>query len=304
MLYSGVPLSMLLVMCASSLAQQPADVIEAGSQATAAVEVLSASGEMIASGSAFCIQSSGAFITNAHVVQTVGVGGVVSLVLRPGQAGQQHVRAKVENIGEDIDLALLKTNSVTGLQALILAKQETLPLTDEVTTFGFPLGTRLAVGRYPNVAVTKGRVSALRTVGDRLVWVEFDARVLPGNSGGPLLDKEGMVVGVVTANLGKYYKDLRIMVPTGINLAIPLRDLVNFLATPRISFDPPALNYSERARPVELTAQLFPTDTARILHGFHAKVTIAAGPNDQRDYQSDVPADGICKIKVVPIDSA
>jgi Trypsin-like peptidase domain len=86
----------------------------------------------------------------------------------------------------------------------------------EVVAFGFPFGTGLAQGRqrHPAVSVNVGRISSLRRKGDALDAIQLDAAVNVGNSGGPLLDKDGKVIGVIAATVGR---------GTGVNFALGVK---------------------------------------------------------------------------------
>lgn len=93
---------LLLTAAWTARADAPAEVVLRGKRATALVELKN--GE----GSAFCIDRSGLFVTNAHVVASVGVGGTVNLVLNPAENDQQVLQAHVLALDKDLDLAVLK----------------------------------------------------------------------------------------------------------------------------------------------------------------------------------------------------
>jgi S1-C subfamily serine protease len=96
-----------LTISAPVRAQHKPDVIERGKKATALVEVKTAEGA--ASGSAFCIDNSGLFITNSHVVRGAGENkDDVRLVVDIGLKTQRRIRAKVLRADDGLDLALLK----------------------------------------------------------------------------------------------------------------------------------------------------------------------------------------------------
>ena len=92
------------------------------------------------------------------------------------------------------DLAVVKIED-TDLPSLELGDVSQVSLASEVTVLGYPLGEE-------ELTVTTGIVSALRTdTGSNILWVQTDAAVNPGNSGGPLLNLRGEVVGVVSTKL-------------------------------------------------------------------------------------------------------
>ena len=75
---------------------------------------------------------------------------------------------------------------------------ETMPL----AAFGYPFGRMLAAdNRYPTVSVNTGTITALRRKGGKLSAIQLDASVNPGNSGGPVVDKKGNLIGIVVSGM-------------------------------------------------------------------------------------------------------
>src|SRR5690349_1581278 len=100
------PLILLLVLLALALPCRPqsrAELVRLGKTATAYVEL----GGGQASGSAFCVGAPGLFVTNAHVVNAIGVNAAVSLVVRAGEKEARKVTAHILRLDRDADLALL-----------------------------------------------------------------------------------------------------------------------------------------------------------------------------------------------------
>ena len=114
-----------------------------------------------------------------------------------------------------LDLAYIEIESATNFSSLALGDSDAIRVGAGVIAIGFPLGSEL--GQAPSV--TRGIISAKR---DDLGFLQTDASLNPGNSGGPLLDEYGCVVGVNTAGVGET-NDGRVV--TGINFAIPVNDL-------------------------------------------------------------------------------
>ena len=221
-------LSFLLLLCGLMAleAEGRADItratVQRGKQATALVEVADGSG------TAFCIDTAGYFITNFHVIS----GNTrVKLVLNAGEPNQKVIAAAVLRSDATLDLALLKADGNGPWPALPLAVSsgglyETLP----VTAFGFPFGKDLAenAAQYPAISVSTGRITALRREHDSLEDIQLDASLNPGNSGGPVLDDQGKVVGIVEAGIPG----------AALNFAIPVEHLLTFLARPAITLSP------------------------------------------------------------------
>jgi hypothetical protein len=132
------------------------------------------------------------------------------------------------------------------LPALTLGPADDLTELMELVAFGFPFGTALALakGEYPSVSVNSGSITSLRKRDGKLRIIQVDIALNPGNSGGPVLDRNGKVVGVVVAGL-----------PGGINFIIPVNLVAHFLALPDLRFTPPAGASSSPYAPVLFQAQ-------------------------------------------------
>jgi S1-C subfamily serine protease len=230
-----------------------ADLAKLGKAATVLVENKARK----AQGSAFCIHASGFFLTNQHVVASAEPGEALSIILDPGLKTQKIVAADVVRSDKDRDLALLRVKDVKDLPALTLGSIDGLSELQEVVAIGFPFGTALGEDQkeYPTVSVNVGSITSLRKKGGELNRIQLDAALNPGNSGGPVLDKNGKVVGVVVSGVRG----------SGVNFAIPVSHVIPFVAKPEIDFTPPVVSAANLHKPVEFQAkavQVVPSEKA------------------------------------------
>jgi S1-C subfamily serine protease len=140
-------------------------------------------------GSAFPVSRVGFLLTNNHVIE-----GCDAVQLQLGNS--RFARADVVVADETNDIALLRTEHHFASAAALRGGTPLRP-GDDVVAVGFPLAGLLA--DQPNVTV--GTVSALAGPGDDSRYVQITAPVQPGNSGGPLFDASGHLVGIVSAKL-------------------------------------------------------------------------------------------------------
>jgi serine protease Do len=153
------------------------------------------------SGSGVILDAAGYVMTNYHVVQGARRVQVVKAsrpqgtsIVRPRE---RTLDATVVGVDEETDLALLKVNGAT-FAALPLGDSDTLRPGQLVFAFGSPLGL--------DNTVTMGVVSAVGRQlesDDPMVYIQTDAPINPGSSGGPLVNAEGQVVGINTLILSQ-----------------------------------------------------------------------------------------------------
>ncbi len=155
-------------------------------------------------GSGVVLAQDGYVLTNAHVA---GRGGPIGVRL----SGEEAVKGELVGADERTDLAVIRAGA-GGLPTLPLAEDRRLRVGELVVAIGNPLG----FDRSVTVGVVSALYRSLPTGQGGLLdgLVQTDAAVNPGNSGGPLLDADGQVVGITTA-----------MIPqaAGIGFAIPAR---------------------------------------------------------------------------------
>jgi hypothetical protein len=220
------------------------ELAKLGKAATALVEMK----EPWAYGTAFCIHPSGLFLTNEHVVHEAGPGGAVGLILNPGLAKQKVLRAEVVRTNPEEDVALLRADDGKDLPALELGSDDSLVELMDVVAFGFPFGTALPHDPkdYPAISINTGHVTALRRREGRLNRIQIDAALNPGNSGGPVLDEHGKVVGIVVTGVRG----------SGINFAIPVDVARRFVFRPEIHLILPFVTKENRDKPAVFKARV------------------------------------------------
>ncbi len=154
------------------------------------------------SGSGVILDAAGYVMTNYHVVQGARRIQVVLAGRGEGQSVVQPrgktVEATVAGVDEETDLALLKVNPGSPLTPLALGDSDTLRAGQLVFAFGSPLGL--------DNTVTMGVVSAVGRQlepDDPMVYIQTDAPINPGSSGGPLVNAAGLLVGINTLILSQ-----------------------------------------------------------------------------------------------------
>jgi uncharacterized protein len=170
-----------------------------------------------ASGTGFFVTDDGYLITNFHVVN----GATTCMV----KTRQGKFPARVVKSDEKNDLALLKV--IGNFSALPVANSGAARLGDAVFTIGFP--NMDVQGIEPKL--TRGDINSLAGIKDDPRHFQISVPVQPGNSGGPLVDTAGNVVGVVTMRLGDW-RTLKLTgaLPQNVNYAVKsshVRDLVS-----------------------------------------------------------------------------
>jgi len=148
-------------------------------------------------GAGIIVSRSGLVLTNLHVVQ--GIEKISALLLNDETA-----EAEVVEQAADVDLALLQL-SRTVPDAAPLGSSGAVQVGDEVLAVGSP--------RKMFFSVSRGMVSYLKRKLESVEYIQTDLPINAGNSGGPLVDREGRVIGVVSFVLRE---------SQGISFALPI----------------------------------------------------------------------------------
>ena len=164
-------------------------------------------------GTGFVVRSNGLVVTNRHVVDDAS-----TVTARMQTSGGQTLELTGQVLGRGIlaDLAVIQLPAGRTYATLPLGNSDAVAQGDEVTAWGYPVDSFLGSGP----TLTRGIISSTNRIFDDTKYLQTDASIAPGNSGGPVVDRFGRVVGVNTAGLVQIQEDgTRIPVP-GIYLAI------------------------------------------------------------------------------------
>lgn len=142
-------------------------------------------------GSGFIITSDGLILTNAHLLSSVGEsqGMPIEVKLSSGEIK----RAVLNKSGTPpLDVAVLKIDG-SDYSPLVIAEKGECTEGEEVIAIGAPLGL--------DYTMTKGIISNCKREFQSVEYIQTDASINDGNSGGPLLNKKGQVIGISTIKI-------------------------------------------------------------------------------------------------------
>jgi S1-C subfamily serine protease len=152
-------------------------------------------------GTGFFAGKPGFVVTNAHVIgygpRQVRPAKRVEVVVASGEPGEKALPATVYGADVENDLALLQVEGSDLPAPLAFGKAADLIETQEVVIYGYPFGELLG----KNISINRSTVSSLRKEGGKLVLVQLAGGLNPGNSGGPVTNTRGEVIGVSVAKL-------------------------------------------------------------------------------------------------------
>jgi S1-C subfamily serine protease len=199
------------------------DVLRKVKRATLYLRVTLPDGN-VAQGSGFFGVYPGVILTNAHVIGMLQPEGrkpqQIEATQNSGRADEKKFQAEVLGVDRSSDLAVLKAVTPAVPPPLEVHSARDLLETQKVYVFGFPFGD--ALGKA--VTVSESSVSSLREENGLLQRVQVNGGMNPGNSGGPVVDSRGNVVGVSVAVIRN----------SQINFAVP-GDFVHLILGGRIA---------------------------------------------------------------------
>jgi predicted Zn finger-like uncharacterized protein len=207
--------------------QLPPEVLKKVKRGTAFLRVTQADGDVgMGSGFAAAVEGErGLVLTNAHVVGMLEPRATqpprsIEVVFNSGEADERKLAARVLGVDRSSDLAVLRINGDRLPEPLEVKSARNLVETQEVFVFGFPLGDLLG----KEITVNKSSVASLRKEHGVLNKVQVHGGMNPGNSGGPVVDGRGDVIGVAVSGIRT----------TQINFAVP-GDYVHVILNGRIA---------------------------------------------------------------------
>ncbi len=168
-------------------------------------------------GSGFIVHENGTIVTNAHVVQGE-IDVSVTVYEKVGTQFEKRTfdKVKILAVNPFIDLALLRIDASeledVTLQTVPLGRMEEVEVGSQVFVVGAPQGLERSV--------SEGIVSIKNRAADGKVYIQIDAAVNPGNSGGPLFNTKGEVIGV---------NSWKRLFSEGLNFAIPVDYVKHFI---------------------------------------------------------------------------
>ncbi len=196
--------ALLVVMLAPAPARAATTSVE---RATASVVAITSYSGRIGTG---VIIAEDRVLTVAHVVD--GAQGTPTHVI----AADTLLTYEVLAIDRVRDLALLAVDLPDDVAPIVWGDDRALTLGDDVIAIGFPIG-------LTSVTLSKGVVSSPSQDYAGATFVQTDAAINPGSSGGPLVDAQGRLVGITVAKVAQVEVD-------AVGFAVPASDVVAFLA--------------------------------------------------------------------------
>jgi hypothetical protein len=242
--------------------------------------------------SAFCIDSSGYFITNYHVVKDLAAGQHLTLVINAGEQNEKSVSASAVRVDQEDDLAVVKADGMLAFSSLQLGSVDELFETQPLTALGYPFGVALSLEKAtrPSVSVNVAHVSSMRKSKGKLEFIQLDSQLNPGNSGGPVINDKGVVVGVVSSGVPG----------AGINFAVPVSKLMALLDRPELSFTPPVIAEEKIHDAVSLSIRAVPFGKPRPDMTLEIVLSTATGGERTYPAQSGTEKD-VYTAHVIPV---
>ncbi len=220
-------------------------------------------------GTAFATGDGYTYVTNEHVVH-----GAQTICFRTpsGQAG----RAKVISSDKADDLVILRGNLYSP--PLLIGTSKDIEKGMNVVAIGYPVPSIMGL----EAKVTEGIVNALTGAGGDRRRFQISASIQPGNSGGPLLNESGRVIGVVVSRLGKRFTEATGQVADSVGYGIHIARLrALFETTPPLSHYLSSISTRLKYSKTKLISQAEPSVVLVVASDINEKCA--------NDYDIDIP---------------
>jgi hypothetical protein len=211
--------SLMIGIAAAQNQQMNGVVLKKVKAATVYLQVKLLDGRVV-QGSGFFTDEPGLIATNAHVLDMLDADSRkplrIDVGVDDGTGTRRMLAGKVVGVDRTSDLGLIRVDDRTVPQPLKLGTTSGLSETESVFVFGFPFGKDLG----QEITVGRSTISSLRkSVAGNIQRVQLDGGLNPGNSGGPVVDSEGNVIGIAVS----------VVRGAQIGFAIPAEYVVSFL---------------------------------------------------------------------------
>ena len=171
------------------------------------------------SGTGFFVSTNGHMVTNNHVIESCDT-------VKAHYKGRE-LEANVLFVDRTNDLAIIKANIKPN--KVFAVSNEDVSLLEDIIVAGYPLGKNISA----SIKTFKGSVTALAGFGDNYSNFQIDASLTSGNSGGPIVDQKGNVVGVAVEKLVEVGVE-------GFNFGVKSSTLKTFANSNQLKFQDPS----------------------------------------------------------------
>ena len=176
-------------------------------------------------GSGFFINNEGLLVTNYHVIRNASI---INVKMASGRVFQASVIASDKRN----DIAILKPNTLMiNKKWFELDLYKNNPLASQIVVIGYPLSSVLGT----EVRITQGIISSNVGIKSDNSRFQISASIQPGNSGGPIINKNNLVVGIASSKLSdNYLLEIMDTVPQNINFGVKSDKVLNLLKTNKL----------------------------------------------------------------------
>ena len=206
--------------------------------------------EPSSSGSGFFVSSDGWLITNAHVVKDCTRISVA-----------EYGDARIGAIDKTNDLAALKVKSTGHLRPVSFRSSQPR-LGEDIVALGYPLAGLLS----SSIKITTGNINAIAGIDNDTRFLQISAPIQPGNSGGPLVDRTGRVIGINTGTLAKAVSEAIGQNTQNVNFSLRFSVIQAFLSSQDIPFTVNSAELPE-LKTAEIAEKLVPGTVQILCYG-------------------------------------